>query len=268
MTRPSTLRSPCCLGRTPCGCVPRVITWGPISPGRAESRATIGRMAAHPDAWRRARDEVLLFSRRLQAERLVAWTAGNVSRRIDDDPGLLAMTPAAMPYDTMAASDIPIVRVDGSVVDGERPPTSELPLHTLVYQRRPEVGAIIHTHSPAAMTMAALGWDLPPILTGFVEAAGGSVVTAPYARPGTAAMADAVAAALVDRGACFLRHHGLLAVGADLGYAFRAAVVTEVTASVYLQARSLRDDVPAVPPDEVAWIAQAWRSQWSERARR
>ncbi len=61
--------------------------------------------------------------------------------------------------------------------------------------------------------MAALGWTLPPILTGFTEAAGGAVDTARYARPGSEELADAVADTLAERGACFLRHHGLLAIG-------------------------------------------------------
>ncbi|MGH2473754.1 MAG: class II aldolase/adducin family protein, partial [Candidatus Limnocylindrales bacterium] len=134
----------------------------------------------------------------------------------------------------------------------------------LLYQRRPEVGAIVHTHSPAAMTMAALGWTLPPINTGFIEAAGGAVLTARYSRPGTAEMADFTAEALVDRGACFLRHHGLLAVGADLHHAYRAAAVSETVADVYLRARAF-GEVPELPSEEVAWIAESWRAQWRPR---
>ena len=71
--------------------------------------------------------------------------------RVPDAPRFVAMTPAATPYDTMTAADVCIVTLDGEVVDGDKPPTSELPLHTLVYGRRPEVGAIVHAHSPAAM---------------------------------------------------------------------------------------------------------------------
>lgn len=213
------------------------------------------------ESWQQAREDVVLYCRRMQAERLVYWTAGNISTRVDDDPGLIAMTPTNTPYDTMRPEDVCIVRTDGSIVDGHREPTSEFPLHTLVYQRRPEVGGIVHTHSAAAMTMAALGWTLPPILTGFVEAAGGAVYTAPYARPGTAEMADFTAKALVDRGACFLRHHGLLAIGASLHHAFRAASVTEGAAEVYLRARAF-GQVPELPEAEVKWIADQWRSQW------
>lgn len=212
-------------------------------------------------ARQRAREDVIRYCRRLQAEHLVAFTAGNISRRVDGEPGLYAVTPAATPYDELEPGDIAIATVDGTVVEGRLPPTSEFPLHTLVYRRREEVGAIVHTHSPAAMTMAALGWTLPPILTGFVEAAGGAVSTAPYARPGTPELADATAAALADRGACFLRHHGLLAIGADLAHAFRAASVTEASADVYLRARAF-GEVPELPEPEVRWIADAWRRQW------
>jgi L-ribulose-5-phosphate 4-epimerase len=217
------------------------------------------------DHRRRAREEVVLFCRRMQAEHLVAYTAGNVSRRVDGSPGLFAVTPAGTPYDTMTPDDVCIATIEGVVVEGSRPPTSEFPLHTLVYRRRPEVGGIVHTHSPAAMTMAVLGWTLPPILTGLVDATGGAVSTAGYSRPGTAEMADFTAEALAGRGACFLRHHGLLAVGADLSHAFRAASVTETAAGVYLRARAF-GSVPELPEDEVTPIADGWRRQWTTPA--
>lgn len=191
-----------------------------------------------------------------------------MSARVPGEPGLIAMTPTAFPYDMLELDDIPLVTTAGELVDGRRKPTSELPLHTLVYARRPEVGAIVHTHSPAATTMAAFGWTLPPFLTGLVGAVGGDVRTAPYARPGTAEMADYTAAALADRGACFLRHHGLLAIGADLAHAFSAASITESAARVYLDARAIDGDVPELAPDEVAWIAAGWRAQWPPGAER
>ena len=110
--------------------------------------------------------------------------------------------------------------------------------------------------------MAVFGWTLPPILTGLVEAAGGDVRTAPYSRPGTAEMADLTADALRDRGACFMRHHGLLAIGADLAHAFLAASLTEAAARVYLDARSIGPDIPELAPGDVEWIARRWRAQW------
>ena len=197
----------------------------------------------------------------MQAEHLASYTSGNLSVRLPGEPGLIAMTPGALAYDTMRAEDICIVSVDGTVLEGEQAPTSEFPLHTLVYARRPEVGGIVHVHSPAAMTMAAMGMTLPAYLTGLVGAVGGDVVTAPYARPGTAALADLTVEALRDRGACFLRSHGTLGVGATLGHAFNAVAVVETAADAYLRALAV-GPVPVLPDAEIAWIAAIWRSQW------
>jgi ribulose-5-phosphate 4-epimerase/fuculose-1-phosphate aldolase len=212
----------------------------------------------------RTRHAVIGYAHRMQAEQLVSATAGNLSARVGDEPGAIAMTPTGLAYDALELDDICIVTTAGELVQGRREPTSELPLHTLLYSRRPEIGAIVHTHSPAAMTLAVLGWSLPPILTGLVEATGGDVRLAPYARPGSAGLADLAADALADRGACLLRHHGLLAIGADLGRAFRAASVTEVSARVYLDARAQHAGVPELAPAEVAAIVPAWRSQWAQ----
>ena len=209
----------------------------------------------------RARAEVILYCRRMQAERLVDFTAGNLSLRVDGEPGLYAVTPTGAPYDALEPDDVCLATIDGEVVAGRLKPTTEFPLHTLIYRRRPEVGAIVHTHSAGAMTMAALGWTLPPILTGFVAASGGAVRTAPYARPGTEALADVTSDALADRGACFLRHHGLLAIGATLHHAYNAASVTEGAAEVYLRARAF-GPVPELPEEEVASLAEIWREQW------
>ena len=210
----------------------------------------------------RARHEVITYAHRLQAEHLVSATAGNLSTRVDGEPDVIAMTPTSFAYDALEHDDICIVSASAERLAGRREPTSELPLHSRIYTRRPEVGAIVHTHSPAAMTMAVLGWRLPPILTGLVDAVGGDVRVAAYSAPGGAELADATTDALTGRGACFLRHHGLLAVGADLARAFLAASVTEVTARVYLDARAQGVDVPELAPDDVAWIARSWHAQW------
>ncbi len=213
------------------------------------------------DSREAARNEVLTYARRMLSDRLVSFTAGNISRRVDGEPDLVALTPSSLPYDTMQPEDICLVDLRGEVVDGRRRPSSELPLHTRAYARRPELGAIVHTHSPASMAMAAMGMTLPPILIGLVAAVGGDVVTAAYARTGTAAMADRTEEALRDRGACFLRHHGVLAIGRTLAYAYNGAAVVEASADAYLRALQF-GEVPALPDREIAWLAERWRAQW------
>lgn len=214
-------------------------------------------------SWREAQERVLRFARRLLAERLVFFTAGNISVRVAGDPDLVAVTPSSTPYDTMGPEAILIVRLDGRIVHGALKPTTELPLHTLTYARRPDVGGIVHTHSPAAMAAAALGLTLPPILHGLISACGGSVETAPYARGGTAEVAELTADALRDRSACLLRNHGVLAIGPTLDHAYNAASVVEGVADAYLRALAF-GPVPEITPDEVERIRrEQWAPAWS-----
>ena len=211
--------------------------------------------------WDRARHEVLLYAQRMFAERLVNWTAGNVSRRIEGSDGLIAVTPSAVPYDTMTTDDILIVGPDGAVVDGSLRPTSEMPMHTLAYQRRPDVGAVVHTHGSATMTMASLGWSLPAFMPAIVGWGGGAIPVTPYARTGTDEMADAPLQALEDRSACFLRNHGLLAIGASLKYAYGAASIVEAAADTYLRIRGL-GDVAELDPEEIERLRVVWKKRW------
>jgi len=216
-----------------------------------------------PETRGEAREMLVLFCRRMIEAHLAYYTSGNLSTRIGGEPGLIAITPTSTAYDTLRAEDIVIATVAGEVVEARLAPTSELPLHTLTYQDRPDVLGIAHVHSAAAMTMSVLGWDLPPILHGFVSACGGGIAAAPYAKGGTDEMATLTREPLRDRSACFLRNHGTLAIGPTLEHAFNAATVTEGAADAYLRARAF-GEVPEIPADDVARIrARFWEPAWS-----
>ena len=193
----------------------------------------------------------------------MSYTAGNISTRIGDEPGLVAVTPGSTAYDTLRAEDIVIVALDGTVVEGHLPPTAELPLHTLAYRDRPDVAGIVHTHSPAGMSMAAMGMDLPPILHGIVAACGGGIVVAPYARGATEEMATFTAEPLRHRSACLLRNHGVLAIGPTVEHAYNAACVVEGVADAYLRALPF-GPVPEVPAADIERIRIAqWAPAWA-----
>jgi len=207
------------------------------------------------------REKVVTYSRKLQAERLVYSCAGNISVRIPDEPELLACTPSSTQYDLLEPEDIAIVDLDGNLIDGRRSPTSEVQMHTLYCKHRPEIGGIVHTHGKAVMTFATLNWTLPPILTGLCEATGGAVYTSPYSQPETDQMYTYTEPYLRHRGATFLQHHGLLAIGADLEHAFHTASVVEGACEVYLAARQF-GEVPELPPAQVDWIASYFHAQF------
>jgi L-fuculose-phosphate aldolase len=165
---------------------------------------------------------------------LTPGRTGNLSVR---DGDRFAATPTGVPYDGFDASDVPVVTLDGDVVAGEMDPTSEVPMHTGIY-RRLDAGAIVHTHSPWASTLAVLGEELPPIHY-MITAVGRKVPVAGYAPYGTDDLAELVVAEMEDAqsDACILANHGLVVVGEDLPTAIENTVHVEELCKVYLRAR-------------------------------
>src|SRR2546428_3141700 len=105
------------------------------------------------------RREIADLGRRLEREGLLNHTAGNLSARVA--PDLVAISPSSIPYPDITPTDVVIVDTDGQVVDGHRRPSSELPMHLMMYRIRPDVGGVVHTHAPYATTLAVLGVPLP-----------------------------------------------------------------------------------------------------------
>ena len=121
---------------------------------------------------------------------LTPGRTGNLSVRSDDR---FAVTPTGVPYDGFDTADVPVVRIEnGEYVAGGMAPSSEVPMHAAIY-RREDVGAIVHTHSPWATTMAVRQEELPPIHY-MIVAVGKRVPVAEYAPYGTDELAASVIA--------------------------------------------------------------------------
>ncbi len=212
------------------------------------------------EAERRA---VLSVARRMHADGLVRLTAGNVSCRI---PGtsLFAITPSGMPYDALEPADICILDLDGRVVDARRRPSTEMPLHRLTYLRRPDVGAVVHTHSIYASAFACTGQELPVISTELAGLVGGTIRCAPYAPSGTETFAEVALAALGNEDlAVLFQNHGAMAVGENLERAYAVAVGLEEAAQIYLLARQVGEPI-ILPPEERRRIFLARRRAYGQ----
>jgi L-fuculose-phosphate aldolase len=184
---------------------------------------------------------------------LVRGTSGNVSARQGD---LVVVTPTGVDYRRLDAASVPVVDLDGRVVDGRLAPSSELPLHLAVYRARPDVSAVVHTHSRFATTFAVLRQELPAVHY-LLARAGRRVRVAPYATYGTGELAGACVAALAGDQAVLLANHGVVAVGAGLDRALRVAEAVEEVAELCWRARCL--GTPAVLPDaEMDRVARAF----------
>lgn len=185
-------------------------------------------------AERDARASLIEVCRRAEALGLNRGTSGNASRRWGD--GLL-VTPTALPYRDATPEDVVAIDVDGQPT-GRRRPSSEWGIHHRILRERPEVGAVLHLHSPAATALACLREGIPPFHYMVAVAGGPDIRCAPYATYGTRALADGVLAALAGRTACLMANHGLVTCGRDPEDALALAIEVEALADQYLRARS------------------------------
>ncbi len=216
--------------------------------------------------WQKEKELVLFTARELVTKGMVIGSSGNVSLRLGNaGEGLLAVTPTSLPYDTLSPDDIQLVDFSGRSVEGSLAPSMETNLHIGIYQARPDVNAVIHTHSVFASAAAVLGHDIPPILDEQVLFLGGSIRCARYGLSGSQELADAVLAALGDRSAALLRNHGAIGTGHDLPDAMTACELLEKTARIYLMVRSA-GTVTTLPEDAVKHGADYYRNHRENRS--
>ena len=163
-------------------------------------------------------------------------TSGNCSVRVSKEHFLI--TPSGVAVDEIAPESITMLKMDGGVVGGGIP-SSEWRFHRDIYLARSEVNAIVHVHSPFATAFSCLGNDLPSFHYMIAVAGGDSVRCAPYQLFGTQELSDVAIAALLDRKACFLANHGMIAVGENLDKALAIAVEVESLCEQYIYATQL-----------------------------
>lgn len=200
------------------------------------------------------RNTVLRTCRELAATGLVVGTAGNVSARVDD---LVAVSPTGVDYSELTAGQVGVHRLDGSPVEAELRPTSELPLHLAVYAATGAT-AIVHTHSVAATALSSIAAELPAVHYQ-VAMFGGPLRVAPYATYGTDRLAANVVTALAGRTACLMANHGAVVTAPDLGAAFTGSRYLEWLCEVYL--RALAAGSPRIlPAEEIDLVAGKFAS--------
>ncbi|HWM03869.1 MAG TPA: class II aldolase/adducin family protein [Actinophytocola sp.] len=180
------------------------------------------------------RARIAAAGRRLAEGGQVIGSAGNLSVRVGDH---LVVTASGTDLGRLSAAELTVVDLDGTVLDGDLAPTSELPLHLAIY-RDTAAAAIAHAHSPSSIAVGATHDVLPPIHYATVPL-GGVVRVAEYATFGTPELADNVLAALEDRTAALMRNHGSVAHGATIEQACDRLETVEWLAEVYRRAVAL-----------------------------
>lgn len=192
------------------------------------------------------RHEIVAVCQRLYQRGFIAGTEGNVSVRLA--PDRVWITPSGCHKGMIRAEDLLLIDASGNVCLGQGRPSSETPMHLMLYRRRAEVQAVVHAHPPIATSLTVAGYELNTSLLPEAVVALGAVPTVPYQMPTTWEFGTVVSDAMQQAAAALLENHGGVAVGASLQEAFNVMETVERAAQIFYLAHTL-GRVQPLPPE-------------------
>ena len=210
-----------------------------------------------------ARKDIIDASLTILKSALVIGTWGNLSVRITGED-LVAITPTGVDYEKLLPENIPIVDMEGNLIDGNMIPSIELPMHLEIYKNRPDINAIVHTHSVHCTAMAIARKPIPASCEDLVQIVGGDVRVSEYRLPGSVDLGKVVVDALVGRQAVILANHGLLAAGSTLKEKMKIAFICEKSAQATLLAANLGGAV-SLSEEDCVFMRDFYLNKYGQR---
>jgi L-fuculose-phosphate aldolase len=185
------------------------------------------------------RRDIVEIGRRLWTRGFVASNDGNISVKVA--PDRLLMTPSGVSKYDMTVEMMVVTDLRGQVVSAApgRRPSSEMLMHLVAYDTRPDVGAVVHAHPPIATGFAVAGIALDRAVLAEVVTTLGSIPIAEYGTPSTRELADSVAPYFRAHDGLLLANHGAVALGRDLWSAYYKMETIEHFARISFVARQL-----------------------------
>lgn len=209
------------------------------------------------------RAEVLEMNLELPRNRLVVWSGGNVSGR-DPDTGCVVIKPSGVPFDQLTAQSMVVVNPDGTVNEGDLKPSVDLGIHLYLYNARPDVFGITHTHSPYATSFSLHDDGIPAALTPLTHLIGSGIPCTRYATPGAEDTGAAIIESVGDTGmATIVARHGVFTLGHSASQSLEIALHVEEAA---MTIRLAQQSGPVTPMDseEVARCFAWYRANYGQ----
>jgi L-ribulose-5-phosphate 4-epimerase len=192
------------------------------------------------------REQVLQAALDLKKYGLV-WMAGGTICARDPESGNVVVTPSGLDYAMLAPEDIPVLDIDMNVLDGDYRPSVATNLWTAILKARPDVHAIVHSHSPHATAFSVIDQPIPIITETQADWFGQPVRIARYAHLEDEHFVSAPVEALGDGYGVLLGQHGPITVGATLHDALERAVTLEEAAKTYFVAKMIGEPLIFTP---------------------
>ena len=210
-------------------------------------------------SYKKARRDIVEFGKRMYARGFANSNDGNLSARVSENAAWV--TPSGVSKGFMTEDMLVLVDLDGNILEGTAKPSSETKLHLALYKSSPDILAVAHAHPPVATTFAAAGIPLDEALVQESVILLGVVPVAPYAAPGSEALAESVVPFCADYNALLLEHHGAVSWGESLERAFYRLESLEFTATVMMNSRLMNITRPLTEAqiDELIKLRPGWK---------
>lgn len=187
------------------------------------------------------KNQVIQAGKAMLKEGYTVGTWGNISLRSDDGKYMI-ITPSGVDYDIITPDMMSVVDMEGNLVSGKKP-SIETGLHLAIYKKRPEINAVMHSHSVYTCAIAATREDVPPVLDEMAQIVGGGIQVAEYDLPGSPELAKNCVEALGDKMSVLLANHGGVCVGRNIKEVYKITKVVEVSLQSYCLAKSIGNPV-------------------------
>ena len=209
------------------------------------------------------KEELMQLHLELPKNNLVVWTGGNVSAR-DPETGLIVIKPSGVRYEHLRPEHMVVLDLEGNIVEGDLKPSSDTYSHIYIYNHRPDVGGIVHTHSRYASAFAAAGRPIPVVLTAMADEFGGEIPCGGFSLIGDESIGKLVVESIGNSPAVLLKNHGVFTIGKTAEAAVKAAIMTEdVAASVLLSLQLGNPDV--IPAEDVAKLHHRYTNVYGQK---
>jgi len=193
---------------------------------------------------------------------LIKMTSGNVSGR-DPETGLVVIKPSGVSFEELTPAHMVVVDMDGHVVEGNLKPSTDTDTHLYVYQRRPDVFGMVHTHSPYASSFAALGQPIPACLT-TCAMLGGEIPLGGYAPIGGEDIGQEIINKIGRSLAIIMQNHGVFTIGSSAQQATKMAIEVEEIAKITHLAM-LRGQPILLTPNQVNYMVNLYQNEYGQQ---
>ena len=187
------------------------------------------------------RELLVEYGNKLMEYGLTKGTGGNLSI-YDETKGYMIITPSGIEFDKLTPEDMVVMDLDGKIISGEKKPSSEYMMHTMIYKDRKDIKSVVHAHTMYATVISCLRETLPAVHY-MIALAGKDVRCAKYATFGTEELAINAVEAMKDRNAVLLANHGIITGAKNIQNAFNIVDEVEYCAAIYYRAKCIGNPI-------------------------